>query len=120
MPRRAAPAEKDDVMRVVEGALLETDPERVEDALAAGRVLVAGDPVVGALVTEPHREGAFIDAIAVASSRREEGVGTALVEAAASRWQPLAAEFDAQVRPFYEALGFDVRRDGDRFRGVLR
>jgi len=72
--------------------------------------------VLGALVLDGDR----IDAVAVRRNRRGQGIGTALVEAAAARRERLVAEFDAGVRPFYECLGFAVesRTKTDRFRGV--
>ncbi|GGM59289.1 GNAT superfamily N-acetyltransferase [Halarchaeum rubridurum] len=69
-----------------------------------------------------ERSGAHVDAIAVTRRRRARGVGTALVTAAAERWRPLSADFDADVRPFYEKLGFEIGAlDGDeeRHRGRL-
>jgi len=74
--------------------------------------------VVGSLALD----GDEIAAVAVRRVRRGEGVGRALVEAAAARRGRLTAEFGPAVRGFYEALGFDVERvDGDeaRLRGTL-
>lgn len=87
-----------------------------ERALRRGETLVAVDDgrIVGALVLD----GAEIHAVAVRPGRRDAGVGTALVEAAAARRDRLTAGFDPDVRPFYETLGFDVTRDGDRCRAV--
>jgi GNAT superfamily N-acetyltransferase len=51
-----------------------------------------------------------IDSIAVHRSRRGRGIGRALVDAAATRSAgPLVARFHEQVRPFYDALGFEIR-----------
>jgi GNAT superfamily N-acetyltransferase len=82
--------------------------------------------VLGACTLDVQGDGggrddtAHIDAIAVRRRRRDQGVGSALVQAAAERWPRLTAEFDADHRPFYESLGFDVRVvGGGRFRGVL-
>nr|WP_188877908.1 GNAT family N-acetyltransferase [Halarchaeum solikamskense] len=67
------------------------------------------------------RSGAHVAAIAVRRRRRAQGIGTALIAAAAERWRPLSADFDADVRPFYEALGFEIAAiDEGRFRGRLR
>jgi len=72
--------------------------------------------VLGALVLE----GREITGVAVRRRRRDQGIGRRLVEAAAARRGTLVAEFDAAVRPFYEALGFVVESVGDgRFRGRL-
>lgn len=79
--------------------------------------------VVGALAV--HAEGLHergdVEAVAVRPRRRGQGIGTALVEAAEERWTPLVAEFDERVRPFYDALGFEVEPVGDgRFVGTYR
>jgi ribosomal protein S18 acetylase RimI-like enzyme len=58
---------------------------------------------------------AHIVAIAVRPQRRDRGIGRALVERAADRVapRPLSAAFEASVRPFYHACGFDIEpRDG--------
>ncbi|MFC7204893.1 GNAT family N-acetyltransferase [Haloferax namakaokahaiae] len=113
-----------DVMRILDAGLLEAEAAEVRAKLDAGDCLVGDDSgrVVGALVLD----GDEIDAVAVSPSRRGRGVGSVLVEAAAERRDRLVAEFDAGVRPFYEALGFTVERAGEsedesgfeRFRGV--
>lgn len=131
MPPEAAtlvrPADEDDrvaVLAVLEGALLEVDPDAVAARIGTGDVLVAvdGDRVVGALVAAPadaDGSGARVEAMAVRSARRREGVGRALVDAAAARYGRLTADFRAAVRPFYAAVGFEVteRADG-RWRGT--
>lgn len=91
-----------DVMNVLDGALLDATPDEVD----AGETLVAREEgrVLGALVLS----GEEIRAVAVRRSRRDQGVGTALVAAAADRRDRLVARFDPDVRAFYEALGFAV------------
>ncbi|MFB6073117.1 MAG: GNAT family N-acetyltransferase [Halobacterium sp.] len=108
-------------MRVLDGANLEVSAGVVEDRIDAGTVLVADDEnrVVGALVAVPRDEGAHVEAVAVRRRRRDQGVGSRLVESAADRWTPLTADFDRRVKPFYEKLGFDCEERGDRYRGVL-
>ncbi|MFC3477782.1 GNAT family N-acetyltransferase [Halobacterium litoreum] len=108
-------------MRVLDGAMLEISASVVEDRIDAGTVLVADDDnrIVGALVAMPREEGAHVEAIAVRRRRRGRGIGSRLVAAAADRWTPLTADFDPPVKPFYEKLGFDCERRGDRYRGVL-
>lgn len=109
-------------MRVLDGAMLDADSALVERRIDAGGVLVAvdGGRVVGALLTTPRAEGAHIEAIAVRRARRDAGIGSRLVEAAAERWRPLTADFRPGVEPFYDSLGFDIETEGDRYRGTLR
>ncbi len=106
---------------VLDAAMLEIDG--FDERLAADDVLVAAvdDRVVGAAVLRPHfvHSGVHVEAVAVRPRRRGQGIGAALIDHAATRG-PLTAEFDADVRPFYESLGFSVRAlDDDRYRGVL-
>ena len=144
MTRDAAPTvragDADDypaVMNVLDGAMLDVDAERVRAGLGgdeggAGGGDVSEDVTVlaaefdgsigGALVLDGRR----VTAVAVRRSRRDRGVGTALVEAAVERRGRVTAAFDARVRPFYESLGFEIRPDdaGDgatdaRFEGEL-
>ncbi|ELZ90306.1 GNAT family N-acetyltransferase [Haloferax sulfurifontis] len=119
--REGDPDELVAVMRVLDAGLLEADAGEVRDRLAAGDCLVAeaSGRVVGALALD----GDYIDAVAASPSRRGRGVGTRLVRAALDRRGRLVADFDGGIRPFYEALGFDIEERGDddgRFRGVLR
>lgn len=123
---REATAEEEATARsILNAAMLAVDDATVERST----VLVAVDDgrVLGALVLD----GESIDAVAVRPGRRGQGVGSALVEAAASRREKVTASFDSGVRPFYESLGFDVGcggegsdDDGDdgteRCRGTLR
>lgn len=118
-------AEGDDlvaVMRVVDGALLSVGVDAVRDAIADGAVLLAvdgsSDRVVGALV----RAGSHVEAVAVRRDRRRSGIGRRLVEAAAADLaggDALTADFDPDVRGFYDALGFAVEERGGRLRGRL-
>jgi GNAT superfamily N-acetyltransferase len=100
------------VMTVLANGYLAVDAATVEAAIGAGRCLVCADEgrVLGALVLDDDlpTEGARIEAVAVGRSRRGQGIGTALVEAAAAGYERLVCEFDAGVRPFWEALGFEV------------
>jgi GNAT superfamily N-acetyltransferase len=109
------------VMQVIDGANLELSAETVERRIDAGRVLVADDDnrILGALVAVARDEGAHVEAVAVRRRRRGQGLGAALVKAAAERWTPLTAEFDPDVRPFYEHLGFSIEERGERRWGVL-
>lgn len=130
--RRGDPDDVVSALRVLEGALLDVAADDVRAGLADGRVYVAVDgpdgdedgasagaaPVVGALL----HEGGHVAAVAVPRHRRGEGIGRALVEAAAADVatsdDPLTADFDPGVRGFYEALGFEIRESGDRLRGT--
>lgn len=118
MIREARPEEFVAVMRVLEGALLEIDPDRLRAAIDRGEALVAvkDDRILGALVLD----GSHIEAVAVRRKRRGRGIGSALVGAGAARTGQLTAEFDPGVRPFYEALGFEIEPRGeDRLYGQL-
>lgn len=137
--RAATSDELASVLGVLDAAALETDADRVRAAVEPDDVLVAvpdgdsnreagsaatdavtaatGDEtVVGTLVLD----GDEIANVAVRRRRRGQGIGTALVGAAAARRETLVAEFDADVRPFYDSLGFatEAVREG-RYRGVL-
>lgn len=111
------------VMNVLDGAVLSIAVETVRAGVEDGDTLVAvsgDDPaaerVLGALVLD----GTHIEAVAVRRRRRGQGIGTALVEAASDRRGRVTAAFDADVRPFYEALGFAIQplSESDRYRGV--
>jgi len=88
----ATPEDRLAVLRVLDAAMLETDPELVDAALSgdtgdAERGLVARfartDAVVGALVvTRPEPGRLHVDAVAVRRARRGRGIGSALVAAA--------------------------------------
>lgn len=122
------------VRRILDAAML--DPGDVEARIADGDVLVAGDRVatadgeppasgpsaeagererlLGAVVLEAREHGAYVAAIGVRRRHRDRGIGTALIEHALDREGALTARFDANVRPFYEALGFSIDPVGDR------
>jgi GNAT superfamily N-acetyltransferase len=100
-----------DVMRVLDGAVLEIDAETVQRRLGTDCVVVAerDGHVVGALV----REGDHIDAVAVRRRHRDAGIGGSLVRDALDRTGRVTVDFDPRVREFYDALRFDVtERDG--------
>lgn len=126
--RAATVEELPDVLNVLDAAVLDVDSGRLQSAIDRDDVLVAvagedesGDDtrVLGALVLS----GEEITAVAVRRRRRGQGIGTRLVEAAAERRERLAAEFDADVTPFWSSLGFDYRpleghAGRQRYRGV--
>lgn len=120
--RPARPDELPAVMGVLDGAALAVEAKAVRGAIPEGAVLVAvaDDRVLGACVLDDRE----IAAIAVRRARRDQGIGTALVETAAERHvaggdDRLVAEFDAGVRPFYESLGFAIEPADEpgRYRG---
>ncbi|MFT4957084.1 MAG: GNAT superfamily N-acetyltransferase [Halobacteriales archaeon] len=136
MVREAQPADRVGVRRVLDAAMLD-----VEDLLAridAGDVLVAvaEDRVLGTCVLVPPTEApdwvgqvgdkgrfekaidAHVHAIGVRRRRRAEGIGWALIDRAGERGA-LSAAFKADVRPFYDRLGFDFL-DGKTADGRLR
>ncbi|WP_394326154.1 GNAT family N-acetyltransferase [Halobacterium sp. CBA1132] len=119
--RRASTRDHLGVMRVLDGANLELSSDTAERRIDAGTVVVADDDnrIVGALVAVSREAGAHVEAIAVRRRRRADGIGSALVEHAAGEWTPLTADFDPGVKPFYDALGFDCEKRGDRYRGIL-
>jgi N-acetylglutamate synthase-like GNAT family acetyltransferase len=115
------PATADDlpaVLTVLDSAALRVEFEQVTAAIEAADVLVAASTagtVLGALVLD----GTEIAAIAVRRRRRDQGIGTALVEAAARDRESLHAEFDQRVAPFWRSLGFEAEplADPGRFCG---
>ena len=116
--RTALPAEELAVRRLLDGAVLAY--EGLEERIAAGQVLVAIDDGTarGVLLWEPGASHTRIRALAVHPRHRRRGIATALV---GSLEPPLEARFDADLRPFYEHLGFIVSStDGGRCRGVKR
>lgn len=121
--REATVPELPDVLNVFDGAMLDVDSGRLRSAINRGDVLVAvaGDDsdderVLGAL----GLAGEEITAIAVRQRRRNQGLGTMLVEAATDRCERLVATFDPRVRSFWESLDFSIEpaAEPDRFRGV--
>lgn len=120
--RTAAPDDLPEVMNVIDGANLELAAEVVSERIGTDEVLVAdeGGPILGALVAESHENWAYIEAIAVRRSRRGKGLGTTLVQTATDQFGPLIADFDDNLRLFYQSLGFQIEPLGEgRFRGRL-
>ena len=131
--RPADPDDHVDIMRLFDGALLETDPNRIRSQLTGERgcLLVAergGRPVAAVgLWTGPvddrpteWAEAVQITAIAVTTARRGQGVGRALIDAAADWAAPrsLSATFDERVLDFYTACGFTIDERAGRLWGV--
>lgn len=114
-----------ELLNVLDGANLAVETERLKASIDAGGVYAAvsepPDPtdtsdgqVLGVLVLD----GDEIIAIAVRRHRRDQGIGTALVEAVREDREELVADFDEGVRPFWESLDFDVEplAEPDRYR----
>lgn len=131
--RQASATDQVDVLNVLNGSALATDIDQIAAAINHGNVLVAvtadsaarppvttdspdTERILGALVLD----GKEITAVAVRRRRRNQGIGTSLVEAASQRCDRLVARFDAGVRPFWDSLGFEITpvADADRYRGV--
>lgn len=109
---RPATEDEEPVVRsICNAAMLDLEEATVTDSLRL--VACAGDRVLGALVLD----SAEIEAVAVRPGRRGQGIGSALVEAAAERCEELTAGFDPSVRPFYESLGFEITCEEERCRG---
>lgn len=117
--REATVEDLPDVLNVVDGAALQVNVDDLRECIARRDVFVAVDEgrVLGTLVLDGDR----IAAVAVRRGRRDQGVGTALVEAATEHRERLVAAFDARVRPFWESLGSDIEpvEEPERYRGVL-
>lgn len=126
---RIRPAEADDhtaVLNVLDAANLTTDAGAIRAAIDRDSCLVA-EPVNGAgnegvLVGALVHEGNEITHVAVRKRRRGQGIGTALVEAVAEGRCSIVTECPTDVRPFYEALGFEIEPadDDERLRGRWR
>lgn len=119
----AGRADLAEVTAILDAAMLQIDREHLENALTEGAVLVATGPgahentVLGTLVLEETE----ITSIAVRPNRRGQGIGRALVDAAAQRRVSLVALFDPRVEAFWSSLGFEIESvpDSERLRGSL-
>lgn len=134
--REARPADRVDVRRVLDAAMLEV--QDLSARIEAGDIIVAvaDGRVLGACVLVPPDDApdwvarggvegrleqgidAHVDAIAVRRRRRGEGIGGALIDRAGERGA-LSAAFEGDVRAFYEDMGFDIL-DGKTPDGRLR
>ncbi|MFJ9710504.1 GNAT family N-acetyltransferase [Streptomyces sp. NPDC101234] len=84
--------------------------------VAAGRVFVVGDPVVGLVVIEAHGDHLFLDSIAVHPDAHGQGVGRRLLEFVDARARALGL-FEVRLytnalmwenREIYQKLGYEV------------
>lgn len=112
--RQARPSENATALSILEASLVRIAPAD----LVSGETLVAVDRsrILGVLVLD----GEEVVGVAVRPRNRGQGVGTALMEAAARRRDCLEVAFEPAVQPFYESLGFDIEStvDSERLRGV--
>lgn len=107
--RPARPSDRRTARALVDRAMLQVPDE------AEWLVAVDGDTIVGSLALV----GDEVAAVAVRRDRRGEGVGRALLGAAAARRDRLTTTVRPGVRGFYEAAGFDVEHaDDGRLRGI--
>ena len=95
---------------------LDASPTSEEERVDIDTMRVDDDITQADGDTDPVR----ITAIAVRRRRRDRGIGRALIEAAADRVapRPLTARFDEEVRPFYDACGFEIDPRNDRYWGI--
>ncbi|MEV6754158.1 GNAT family N-acetyltransferase [Streptomyces sp. NPDC051214] len=80
--------------------------------VAAGRVFVTGDPVVGVLVLVPHEDHLFLDSIAVHPEAAGQGVGRGLLAFVDERARSLGL---AEVRLYTNALMWENRKIYPRY-----
>ncbi|MEV0527320.1 GNAT family N-acetyltransferase [Streptomyces sp. NPDC050439] len=80
--------------------------------VAAGRVFVTGDPVVGVLVLVPHEDHLFLDSIAVHPEAAGQGVGRRLLAFVDERARSLGL---AEVRLYTNAMMWENQRIYPRY-----
>lgn len=108
------------ILNVLDGAALSISLQTLRDASARGDLVVATSSPAGTVIGAAVLDGAEILAIAVRPGRRGQGIGTALVQAAAADRDGLVARFHPSVADFYRSLGFDCEplEATERWRGV--
>ncbi|MFB6185480.1 MAG: GNAT family N-acetyltransferase [Halobacteriaceae archaeon] len=119
--RTAVKSELPRVLFLLESGLLSVSMGEIAHQIHSEQVLVAlsDDNIIGVIVVSPDGEIAEIDHIIVQKDHRNEGIGRNLVSRACNRWGPLTAEFRAAVKPFYQSLGFDIKKINNRYRGHI-
>ncbi|MGW7068359.1 GNAT family N-acetyltransferase [Streptomyces sp. NPDC054855] len=80
--------------------------------VAAGRVYVTGDPVVGVLVLVPHEDHLFLDSIAVHPEAAGQGVGRRLLAFVDERARSLGLP---EVRLYTNALMWENQKIYPRY-----
>ncbi|WP_123978263.1 GNAT family N-acetyltransferase [Streptomyces sp. Ag109_O5-1] len=75
--------------------------------VAAGRVFVVGDPVVGLVVIEAHEDHLFLDSIAVHPDAHGQGMGRRLLEFVDARVRALGLP---EVRLYTNALMWENQK----------
>lgn len=75
--------------------------------VAAGRVYVAGDPVVGVLVLVPHEDHLFLDSVAVHPDAAGRGVGRRLLAFVDERARSLGLP---EIRLYTNAMMWENQR----------
>lgn len=132
--REATSEETASVMSIIDAAMLSVSTDRVRSLIESDGDETAGIGAVLSAIDDGRTLGVLllagnnVEVIAVRPRRRDQGIGTALIEAASDRVEgALIASFDAGVLPFYERLGFEIEAvdeeesaGEDRYRGVLR
>ncbi|MFP8956551.1 GNAT family N-acetyltransferase [Natrialbaceae archaeon A-CW3] len=98
----------EETRRAIVGAIV-LDPANQRSTTAGNSSADADDPRTP---TRGHArddgQGCHVQAIAVRTRARGRGIGTALIEVAFEREGALTANFDADLRPFYRSLGFEI------------
>ncbi|MEV0321898.1 GNAT family N-acetyltransferase [Streptomyces sp. NPDC050658] len=80
--------------------------------VAAGRVFVTGDPVVGVLVLVPHEDHLFLDSIAVHPDAAGQGVGRRLLAFADARARALGLP---EIRLYTNAMMWENQKIYPRY-----
>ena len=99
-------------MNIIDGSMLQLDLKIVQSRISSKEVLVAesSETILGILVST----GNTIEVIAVSSTRRAQGIGSALVKTAAKTSnKPLIAEFDKEALQFFQKLFLSISSISD-------
>ncbi|MPY61654.1 GNAT family N-acetyltransferase [Streptomyces spongiae] len=80
--------------------------------VAAGRVFVTGDPVIGLVVVEAHEDHLFLDSVAVHPDAHGRGVGRRLLEFVDAHARVLGL---SEVRLYTNALMWENQKIYPRF-----